>query len=200
MERYCKLQLQKFRLEQADITHVCIAPNLYPLLQYLLLMDDDVVFNHTYYFINEVIPEKVCEELPCSCYEHYGKSFGQKLYRWYLKIRLRFFKYIDYPFLKTAELYAYDMPFLSLCIGNRSYSLLSDAPNWMTLNVQLNSPIFQGQQKKATSFWGKIQRLVLGDVFVNYWGNNKQCKAVYLTEKNVTPILDDKTVFIQSLE
>ena len=109
MNRHCTQQLQKFGLTQADITHVCIAPNLFPFLQYLLLMDDDIIFNHTYYFVNELVPEEARNKIPCSCFEYYGKSFSQKLQRRINKIKLRFLKYIDYPFLNTAEIYAYDI-------------------------------------------------------------------------------------------
>ena len=200
MNKYCKQRLQEFGLKSTDITHVCIVSNLYPLLQYILLMDDDVVFNHTYYFVNEVISEDIRKKIPCSYYNYFGRSFVQKIQRRLNKLKLRFCKNVNFPFLKTAELYAYDLPFLSLCIGKRPYSLLSDAPNWMTLNVQFNSPIYINQRKKANSLVGKIQRMFFGDVFVDYWGNNKQCKTVYLTEENISPVLEGKQVYVNSLE
>lgn len=200
MNKYCKQRLQEFGLKPTDITHVCLASNLYPLLQYILLMDDNVVFNHTYYFVNDVISEDIRKKIPCSYYDYSGRSFIQKIQRRFNKLKLRFCKYVDYPFLKSAELYAYDLPFISLCIGKRSYSLLADAPNWMTLNVQPASPIYTNQRKKANSLFGKIQRLIFGDIFVDYWGTNQQCKAVYLTEENVSPVLEGKSVYVNSLE
>ena len=124
------------KLRNSDITHVCIAPNIFPLLQYLLLMNDDIIFCHTYYFVNELISEEARKKIPCSCYNYYGKSFAQKINRRFSKIKLKFGKYFSYPFLKNAEIFAYDIPYLSLCIGNRPYSMLSDAPNWVTLNMQ----------------------------------------------------------------
>ncbi len=201
MNRHCKQQLQKFGLTQADITHVCITPNLFPFLQYLLLMDDDIVFNHTYYFVNELVPEEARNKIPCSSFEYYGKSFSQKLQRRINKIKLQFLKYIDYPFLSTAEIYAYDVPYLSLCIGKRPYSLLSDAPNWVTLHMQPTSMVYVRMQQKSNSLLGKIQSLIYGDLFVNYLGNNKQCKTIYLTEENkYSPILEAKKVCIQPLD
>ena len=35
---------------------------------------------------------------------------------------------------------------------------------------------------------------------MNFLGNNKQSKAFYLTEENISPILEGKEVYIQSLE
>lgn len=200
MDKHCQQQLQKFGLTQADITHVCIAPGLFPLLQYLLVMNDDVVFNHTYYFVSEVIPENTRHKLPCSCFDHYGKSFVQKIRRRYDKIKLRLFKYRNYTFLKSAELFAYDIPYLSLCIGERPYSLLADAPNWLNLNMQPTSEVYIRQQKVAASLLGRVQRWVYGDLFVHYLGNNKQCKTIYLAEENSSPILEGKRVYVQSLE
>ena len=162
-------------------------------------MDDEIVFNHTYYFVNETIPEIARQKIPCSCFDYYSKSFIQKLRRRLQKIRLRLCKYQDYPFLKTAELFAYDLPFLSLCIGNHSYSSLSDAPNWLTV-TQPGSANYIRRQKKANSLLGKIQSVVFGDIFVHYLGNNKQCKAFYLTEKNTSPVLEGKSVYIHTLE
>ena len=181
------------------VTHVCIAPNLYPLLQYLLLMNDDIVFHHTCFFVNEVIPENVRTQLPCVYYPCFGGSMGQKLSRRLLKLKLRCFKYLMFPFLKTADLFAYDVPFFCLLIGRRDYSLLADAPNWLSNHVQDDSKEYQRVQQFANSFIGNLLRIFFGDVFVHYYGNNKQCKTIYLTEENESPIMEGKEVYVQSL-
>lgn len=200
MNKHCKQQLEKFGMKAEDVTHVCIAPTLYPLLQYLLLMEDDIAFRHTYFFVNELIPENVCAQLPCQCFNYFGKEVSNKLTRRMIKFKLRFFKYIDFPFLKTAEIFAYDLPYGSLCIGNRNYNLLPDAPNCMTLNSQYDSAEYIRMQNHANSLVGKLQRIVFGNLFVHYLGHNNQCKAVYLTEENLTPVLNGRFVSIQSLQ
>ena len=199
MNKQCKQQLEKFGIKAEDITHVCIVPSLYPLLQYLLLMDDDIIFHHTCYFVNEVIPENIRKQLPCIYYNYFGKKFSQKVSRRLTKLRLRFCKYRDYPFLRLANIYALDIPYLSLCIGNQSYSSLSDAPNWLTLNMQKSSTEYLRQQRHSNSIIGKIQSLVFGNLFVHYLGNNDQCKAFYLTEENNSFVLKGKDVYVQSL-
>lgn len=183
-----------------EITHVCVAPNLYPLLQYILLMDDDIVFHHTYYFLNDSVPERMCNSLPCSVYKYVNKSIRDKIMKRVNKIKLRFFKYHCFPFLKHADIYAYDIPYVSLCIGNRPYKLLADSPNWMTLNVQRNSSSYLREQKHARSFSGRIQRFVFGNLYVHYHGENEQCQTIYLTEENTSPVLEGKKVHIKSLD
>ena len=189
----------KLNVRFDEVTHVCIAPTLYPLLQYLLLMDDDIVFHHTYFFLNEIIPDNVRNRLPHAYLNYFGKKWTEKINRRLKKLRLRFFKYVDYPFLKKAEIFGYDLPYGSLCIGKRSYNLLPDAPNCLTLNSQYDSAEYIRMQKKANSLIGKMQRIVFGDLFVHYLGHNSQCKAIYLTEENTTPVLHGKDVHIQSL-
>ena len=179
---------------------MCIAPTLYPLLQYLLLMDDDIAFRHTFYFVNELIPEKARQKIPCKCYNYFGKSTAQKFNRRWQKFRIRFFKHIDFPFLKKVEFFGNDIPYGSLLIGKSSYNLLPDAPNCLTLNSQYNSAEFLRMQNKANSLIGRLQRLVFGDIFVHYFGYNRQCKAVFMTEENTSPTLEGKTVQIHSLQ
>lgn len=200
MNKHCKQQLEKFGMKVEDVTHVCIAPTLYPLLQYLLLMEDDIAFRHTFYFVNELIPKNVRSHIPCQCFNYFGKEATHKLYRRVAKLRLRFFKYVDFPFLKTSEIFAYDLPYGSLCIGNRNYNLLPDAPNCLTLNSQYDSAEYIRMQNHSNSMIGKLQRLLFGDLFVHYFGDNKQCKAIYLTEENTTHVLEGKEVHIQSLQ
>lgn len=199
MNKQCKQQLEKFGMELEDVTHVCIAPTLYPLLQYMLLMDDDIAFRHTFYFVNELIPEKARQKFPCECYNYFGKSTAQKFNRRWHKFRIRFFKYVDYPFLKTAEFFGNDIPYGSLFIGKSSYNLLPDAPNCMTLNSQYDSAEYIRMQNHANSLVGKLQHMVFGDLFVHYFGYNSQCKAVFMTEVNSSPALEGKTVHVRSL-
>ena len=199
MNKHCRQQLEKYGMKVEDVTHVCIAPTLYPLLQYLLLMDDDIVFRHTFYFVNELIPENVRSHIPCHCFNYFGKEAKHKLYRRVAKLKLRFFKYVDFPFLKTAEIFAYDLPYGSLCIGNRKYNLLPDAPNCLTLNSQYDSAEYIRMQNHANSLMGKLQCILFGDLFVHYLGHNSQCKAVFMTEENTTPVIEGKDVHIRPL-
>lgn len=182
-----------------DVTHVCIAPNTYPLIQYLLLMDDDVVFHHTYYFLDDTVSSRIRSILPCYECKHINKTITDKIMKRIHKIRFRFLRSLYFPFLKTAEIYAFDLPYLNICIGNRSYQLLADAPHWLTLNMQFNSQTYIRHQIEANSLMGKVRRFIWGNQFLNYFGNNNQCKVVHLTEENQSLVLEGKKVCVNSL-
>ena len=200
MRKSIKSRDGKIEVRYDEVTHVCIAPNIYPLLQYLLLMDDDVVFHHTCYFVNEVSPDSVRSKLPSIFFNNFGRTIREKIQRRITKMYFCLFKYVRWPFLKTANFYALDSPYLNLLIGKRNYSLLADGPNWLTLNMQEHSLEYVRQHKRAESFLGKVQRIFYGNAFFHYWGNNEQCKAVFLTEENVSPVLQGKKVYINSLD
>lgn len=200
MNRHCKKQLEKFGMKVEDVTHVCIAPNFFPLLQYLLLMSEDVILHHTYYFIVDSMPPSIKTNIPCSTYLFGKASLLNEIRKRFQKLIFRFIKYWQFPFLKKANLFAYDLPYLNLLIGKRNYRLLSDAPNWLTLNMQEHSAEYKRQLQKTSSLKGKIQKLVFGNLFINYYGNNKQCNVVYLTEENTSPILTGKQIIINPLQ
>lgn len=194
-----KSQDGKMVVRYDEVTHVCAVTNIYPFVQYLLLLDDDTVFHHTYYFFNETLPQRVIEKMPCTMYRLRNRSIKNKILKRINKIRLRFFKYQIFPFLRNAEIFSYDLPYLNLCIGKRPYSLLADAPNWLTMLGQEGSHEYIKNKKHADSLIGKLEKVFFGDLYVHFHGQNSQCKAVYLTEENTSPVLQGKEVYINSL-
>ncbi|MBO7337643.1 MAG: hypothetical protein J6U33_03250 [Paludibacteraceae bacterium] len=191
---------EKISLRNEDITHVCIAPSLYPLMQYILLKDIDTVKKHTFYIFTDVISKDIRKHLPCVHYKHDSGTFSQNLKKRLDKFAILLFKYCRFPFLKTAKIYALDMTYTCLFIGKREYDLLSDGPGCLTSNMQENCAAYIRQKAKANSLVGRIQRLVFGDVFINNWGNNKQCQELYMTEENVSPIVDSHKTHVKSLK
>lgn len=194
-----KSQDGKSQVWSDEVTHVCVAPNIYPFLQFFLLMDDNTVFHHTYYFFNDTIPQSIVNQLPCSVFKYINRSIKDKILKRINKIRLRFFINRIYPFMKSAEIFAYDIPYLSLCIGKRPYNLLADAPNWITLLCQEHSQEHLRIMRHANSLVGKIERWFFGDLYIHYHGQNPQCKAIYLTEENTALVLQGKEVHIDSM-
>ena len=188
-------------LRNCDITHVCVAPSLFPLLQYLLLVDEETAQYHTYYFFNDVIPSALCRKLVCYRYVRQPDSslivaIKKRIY----KLFIAFFKTWKYPFLDSAHIYAFDYPVLCIYIGNRKYDMLSDAPQCFTYNMQEDSEEFRQQIARHHTLLWWIQKCVYGDIYANYYGNNKWCQLIHLTEKNDSPILTTKKVCIQSLD
>lgn len=197
--RIIKSQDGKLEMKYDAVTHVCVAPNIYPFLQYFLLLEDDIVLHHTYYFFNDTIPASVIKKLPCEMFKYVNRSLKDKILKRVNKIKLRFFKNQIYPFLKNAEIFAYDIPYLSLCIGERPYSLLADAPNWVTLLCQEHSQEYIRNKRHAKSLLGKLEGLFFGDLYIHFHGHNQQCKAIYLTEENTAPVLKGKKVRVNSM-
>ena len=188
------------KLYSRDITHVCIAPSLFPLLQYLLLVDEETARQHTYYFFSNVIPLSLANQLVCTYYtQKQDKSLYTAIKKRIHKLRIAFFKNIKYPFLKTAHIYAFDYPVLCIYIGNRQYEMLSDAPQCFTYNMQADSEEYKRQMARRHSFLWRIQKIIYGDVYTDYYGNNKWCRVIHLTEENNSPILENKTLSIKSL-
>lgn len=189
------------KLHNSEITHVCVAPSLFPLLQYLLLEDETTAKKHTYYFFNDVIPASIRDRLVCTCYfRHPDSSIWIAIKKRLHKLRIAFFKNIEYPFLKKARIFAFDYIDLCLYIGNRPYEMLSDAPQCFTYNMQEDSEEYIRQLARRHTFTWWVQKIIYGDVYVDYYGNNKWCQLIHLTEENISPILHKKKINIQSLE
>ena len=200
-EKFYTSQDGSIRLSEKDITHVCVAPCLYALLQYLLLLDEEITRRHTFYFFTDDIPQSTIEQLPC-CYIHRypNASITQLVYKRLRKFFIALFGRLQYPFLKTAEIYAQDIPDLCIYIGNRPYNLLADAQECFSLNMQEDSLMYQRMKRKQKSVLGHLQRWIYGDLYVGYFGNNKWCKTINLTEENTSSVLAGRDVRIHSLE
>ena len=189
------------QLRSRDITHVCVAPSLFPLLQYLLLVDEEIAREHTYYFLLDVIPITIRKRLACTCYfQRPDSSVYFAIKKRLHKLTTAFFKTLKYPFLKTAHIYAFDYPVLCLYIGNRKYDMLSDAPQCFTYNMQADSEEYRCQIMRRNTLLWWVQKIIYGDIYSDYYGNNKWCQVIHLTEENQSPILEDKNICIQSLE
>ncbi len=184
-----------------NVRSVCICYSIYPLLQFLLLMNEDMVKNHTCYFFGSEIPYNIRTKLPCFCYEtRPARTFYEKIKRIIVKLKLRITRDFIYPFLKTAEFYAQDFGYLSILIGNQSYSMLQEAPNHLNFVGQKESFEFQRIKRKGESLNGKLESLFYGQISTHFHGYNSQCKRFFLTEKSNAIVLEDKDVCVDSLK
>ncbi len=200
MSKTYKSEDGKVSLKSEDITHVCIAPSLYPLMQYIMLKDIDTVKKHTFYIFTDVISKDIRRHFPCVHYKHDSGTFTQNLKKRLDKFAILLFKNFKFPFLKTARIYALDLTYTCLFIGRKKYALLSDGPSCLTSNMQENSAAYIRQKDKAKSVLGKVQRLIFGDVFIYNWGNNSQCQELFMTEENTSPVVDDHKTHVKSLK
>lgn len=182
-----------------QVRQVCMTGSPYALLQYLLLFDEDMVKCHTCYFLGYGVSRKVSAHLPAVFFDMKQKGAKEGGARIWGKVLARMTKYVQYPFLRQARIFAIDQGFVAPLIGHKSYSLLSDGPLTMQQNMRPDSAEYQRQLRKQHSAQGFVEGFLFGPVAVRALGNNKQCKAFYLTEENDCPVLEGRPVHIKSL-
>lgn len=185
--------------DKGTITHVCVPATIYALLQYMLLFDDDIVFHHTHYFLTDTSTRLVCKKLKATYFKTtFTKDWKGRIERKFAKLTY-IFERRKYPFLKTAKLYANGHT-ATYWLGRRSYSLLADAPDFLTHNMNVDSLEYQRQRRRSKTLQGKLEMLIYGKPVVCFLGNNDQCEEVYLTEPNISPVLQGKKVHIDTLQ
>lgn len=183
-----------------DISHVCMTPSIHALLQYMLLFDYDTVAHHTCYFTGYAVSEQIASRLPGVWYPMRQTGTKPSIGRIIKKSLLRISATFRYPFLRNADIFAFDVGFVPPLIGRRPYALLSDGPLGISQNMQSSSAEYQRQIHRKHSLQGHLEELLCGPVAVLGWGNNPQCKSFYLTEENTAVVFQDKPVYIASLK
>lgn len=184
-----------------NVKQVCICYSLYPLLQYLLLMDEEIIKKHTCYFLGSEIPYNIRRQLPCYCYEtRPAKTLIKKIKRVGEKLLLRITRFCKYPFLKNVRFFAQDFGYLSILIGDSQYSMLEEAPNHLNYVGKENSYIFQQIKRKSKTLKGKIETFFYGQIATRYHGYNDQCKEFYLTGETEALAIINKKTHIDSLK
>lgn len=196
-----KSQDGKLEVKYSEVQNSCMCVSLFALLQYLLLFDEDTIKKRTCYFLGYAVNEDISRKLPG--YHFKVKQTVNKTFtpsRWMDKLSLRIFRNCKYPFIQNTKIYAQDLGFLSSLIGRQSYTMLADAPNFLTMNMQPDSAEYQRHLHRNNTLQGKLEKLLYGNVAVHTLGDNPQCVAFYLTEKNHSPVLDNKKVIINSFQ
>jgi len=184
-----------------EVTHACMCLSIYSLMQYLMLVDEEVARHHTAYFLGYAVKSDMADRLPAF---HFAtkQTIGQinTPSRWRDKIVLRLSRNCRYPFLRRCKIYAQDMGIMTPLIGNSTYGLLSDGPYFLSQDMQPNSAEYLSQQRKGRSLQGLAERVLYGPVSVHNHGNNKLCTDIYLTHPNESPVLEGRRVHLDSLE
>lgn len=191
----------KLCVKYTDIRHVCICYSLYPLFQYLLLFDEDTTMHHTCYFLGSGgISQDVSDRLPAFYFDTKPcKSKKEKFARIIHKLLLRFSRNRRYPFLKSSKIFAQDYGYLSILIGNNTYSMLAEASDHLTSVYDEDGKWYKNYLRKVNSFSGRIERLLYGNLATYIHGDNDQCVSFYLTEKNYARVLEGKEVHVNTL-
>lgn len=103
--------------------NVCFIENLYSLLLYLLIVDDNVLDN-TFFFYTQKVPKSISDRFKYAKCMIFPKSDILKIL--YI-LWLRLSKFWKYPFIKTCKLFGQDnFPFVSPLVGKRKMTLIED--------------------------------------------------------------------------
>lgn len=183
-------------------SHICIALNVYALMQYLLYHSEDVIMNKTRYFLGSGIPKVIADNIPNSVYfDTYRKSGLDLFVRRFNKLFLAFFSKIKYPELKSAEIYAQDHQYIASClIGKQSYTLLSDSQQFFSIQMNPGQVEWENINKSNKSLSGRIEKILYGQLSVFKFGSSSQCKKVLLTKENKSILFDKLAYEIDSFE
>ena len=185
----------------SDITHVCICGSAYALLQYLLLEEEDVIRNHTYYIVGSGIKSEIASRLPE--YTQFEttpcQTLWHKIKRVFVKLNLRYVRNKRFPFMQTAKIYAQDYLYPIIAIGQRPYNMLQESPLHMTVNYGKNSQDLKRVQTHLQSLSGRLEQRLYGKVLLSLPASTVQCQKIYLTEPNDSPLLAGKECEILSL-
>lgn len=154
-----------FKMEKNVIAKVCVCSSLYNLLLYLLVANK-VDISKTYFFFNHSIPDEISK--------HFKNSYKEVLYRnrlqefiYYSKIK--FLKYIRWPFLKQADIYGADHIKLAFSlVGKRKMTVIEDG-----VMTYKNTPTLR------TGIFYKIAFGPLAQT--KYFGQHNQAKKIVLT-------------------
>ena len=196
-----KSQDGECEIRNEEIENVCICVVIYALLIYLLSHKLETIQKHTIYFFDEGVAQSIRRKLP-SVYirSRYPQTLRYKFLRKFIRLWTALTRNIKYPFMKRAAIYAQDGTYPSMLIGNKQYALLSDSPNFFTMNAHLGTPYMDIYTKKSKSIIGRLEKIIYGAPFVFNFGNNCQCTQIYLTEENDSPLLEGKDVIVHSIK
>lgn len=185
----------------SDITHVCICGSAYALLQYLLLEEEDVIRNHTYYIVGSGIKSEIASRLPQ--YTQFEttpcQTLWHKIKRVFVKLNLRYVRNKRFPFMQAAKIYAQDYMYPIIAIGKRPYCMLQESPLHMTVNYGKDSQDLERAKNHQQSLSGKVEQWLYGEVLLSLPASTTQCQKVYLTEANDSPLLVGKECEIHTL-
>lgn len=187
---------------QKQYTHVCIALNVYSLLQYLLLNDEEIIAEKTRYFIGSGVPKSIADRLNNAVYFDVSPKKGVAMIKRRLqKLRLALFANRLYPEIKNAEIFAQDHQYIPAClIGKKSYYLLSDSNNFFENQMNPGKPEWERIQRLQHSLKGKIESFIYGPLSIFQFGTSRQCKKIFVTKEQKSLIFNTIPHEVQSLK
>lgn len=177
-----------------NYSRVCIVYTVYQLFFYLLYSSDKEI-KDTFFFFGPGIPVSFIKKFPNSHYFVKRKTTAE---RRRLRLYLRLFSRIRWPFLTSAEIFGEDhLVFSPGLIGKRNYTLIEDAP--LILSMYYNSQVYKRETKRNKGLKGVFEKIIYGNTFHIGRGESNQCKKILLSQYDESPNLKNKTIEVISL-
>lgn len=181
-------------MRKNNYSRVCIIWTVYHLYFYLLYSSDKEI-KDTFFFFCSDIPVSFIKKFPNSHYFVKRKTIAE---RRRIRLYLRFFSRIRWPFLKSAEIFGVDdLVFSPGLIGKRDYILMEDAPS--SIFMYYNSEIYKRKTKIYKGLNGILKKIVYGNTFRVGKGESNQCKKILFSQYNEFLNLKNKNIEIISL-
>ena len=189
------MKIKKAMAKKEKYSRVCIVDTTYTLFFYCLNYPVEEI-KSTFFFVGEGLLKSLREKLP---YYHYFKKRKNIFHRFLLRLKLRLFSRLYWPFLKNTPICGEDhLTYSSGIIGNKKYTLLEDAPFIASLYF---SSLAHKKNIKQRRF--KLKNFLInslfGPVFLKAFGESAQCKELIFSQKDYSPSLERQKIVVNPL-
>lgn len=189
--------------ELKNYKHFCIVDTVYTLFLYLIYADLNQI-RETFFVFGKYIPNNVAKKFINSYklkpiigrYRGYKQLMAKLLD----KIVQNYLSVVKIPPInKDADIYCIDnMSFASVIIRNRKYMLIEDSPrifhNYVISQMKNKDDLY----RETYSY--KINKFLMGKIVFSPFGNNDQCKAILMTQKDNTDYIQGKKLLLMNIE
>lgn len=161
---------------------VCLCGSVYSLFFYLLISSENDI-KKTHYFTTTTIPVTIRRRL-CNNYEFNTMKISV-IRKIFLTIKFSLFRYICFPYLYKADIYAQDhLPMSSFVIGHNNYVFIEDAPR--SINVMSKCDMWTKAQDllQNRKFLFALEHFFISESCGRILGANGLCKALFLSEED----------------
>lgn len=187
--------------DNCSSNNICLCISPYALLLYMLVTEEEMMMNGTLYVLGKGVSRAVCERLSGIYIDTInGNSIKDKAKRFVSKLQMRGFWRRHGIDVQNHDIFAQDHAVLSILLRDVNYKLLSDGPKYFSINMQEDSTEYRKLLAKRNSLEGKLARFFYGNVAVCPFGDNEQCKEIYLTEEDHSPVLKNKILHVNSFQ
>lgn len=177
------------------IERLCILDTPYSLLVYLIYSSEKDIRN-TFFIFGENMPRGLENHLNAFYVVHKVNLFNRRMLRWV------YYKYIKYFILHgvtpSTHIYGHDhLPFSSVIIGNRYYTMIEDSQNICTNYIcgKMHERILENRK----TLKNRLYRTLYGKLYDCAFAENHQCTSILMTKEDYAEYISDKEHIVFSM-